>query len=167
MDILLKYGINPIPSDKCLCEIKFIKDPDVDQFLCIGVLLNLKQVYLLSVDTNKINDEKVQNILSTFNSHKHLLNFNSIIKITDTTIIFCYDYENMSLLSYLHFLNQTNNLQIRLCIFKQMVELLNFFHSKRIDLDIYNPKFFFIVDDNGPTLKVLYHSKLFNFLNYN
>jgi len=160
MDILLKYGINPIPSENCLCEIKFIKDPDIDQFLCIGVLLNLKHVYLLNVDTLKLNDEKIQNILTIFNSHKSLLTFNSIIKITDNSVIFCYDYVQTNLLNYIYFMNQTSHLQLRLSIFKQMVELIYYFHTKNISLDVYNPKFFFIVEDNGPTLKVLFHSKL-------
>jgi hypothetical protein len=160
MDILLKYGIITTPSENCLREIKFIKDPDVDQFLCIGVLLNFKSVYLLNIDSSKLNDEKVQNILTTFNSNKSLLTFNTIIKITDNSVIFCYDYVNMSLINYMYFINQHNNLQIKLCIYKQMIELINYFQQKNIMLDVYNPKLFFIVDDNGgPSLKVLYHSK--------
>lgn len=161
MDILLKYGINPISSENCICEIKFIRDPDIDNYLCVGVLVNMKNVYLLNVNTSKIDDEKVKNILTTFNSHNSLLKFNSIIKITESSVIFCYDFTNMPLVNYLLIMNQNNSLQMRLNIFRQMTELVYYFYQKNIELDVYNPKLFFIINENGPRLKVLYHSKFF------
>jgi len=163
MDILAQYGISPIPIEFCMQEIKFIKDTDVEQFLSVGVLNNNQFVYLVNVDINKITEVKVEGILKTFNSHKNMLSFLSIIKIRETLLAFCYEFTNFTLINYLYFLNQADNLQIRLSLFKQLLELINYLHLENIELDSYNPKLFFIDigSDNEPLLKLLFHSKFY------
>ena len=164
MDTLTKNGITPIPSENCLHELKYIEDQDLNKFLCIGLLLNQKPVYLLNIDSTKLTDEKVKNILTKFNSHKSLLFFNSIIKLKEFSLLFCYEYTNWTLINYLYFIDQNPNninncLRIRLFLYKQFLELIYYFDTANISFDYFNPKLFFIVDGIEPVLKLLYHSK--------
>ena len=90
MDTLTKNGITPIPSENCLHELKYIEDQDLNKFLCIGLLLNQKPVYLLNIDSTKLTDEKVKNILTKFNSHK-----SSICNIRISSADLHYFYPNI------------------------------------------------------------------------
>jgi hypothetical protein len=164
MDLFQKLGIRILSWEE---NMKSFSDEDnKSKYIKEGILKNNEKVLLLEIKSyDEFSDDnfmKIMNYLSCNNVNFIKLKY-LLIK-NEKEMYFCYENAEQSLMEYLH--KAENNLQMKLILYKQAVEIVFYLRSFGETFLTFDHNLFFVNEGENfkPVFKVMYHGKYPNII---